>query len=226
VDTDVEFGMLLTAPHAYNADQKGFSRALAAGVPPDRAAAMCGLDLDEVGAVSALRRARRLARAGGRGLGRGARTAARLHPLALAARGAKFAGRGLAAATAPIRRRIFRAFFRRLIGRRARYFSWQRRRSLQPTPLEQREARAWSIQYVKRRGLLGKIVGTVLSGEVGAEPATTALVTASIPVILQLVRRALKAAESQGAPSDPRPSPATESSEASADETPEAASDD
>jgi hypothetical protein len=97
---------------------------------------------------------------------------------------------------------------------------------LQPTPLEQQDARAWSIRYVKRHGLLGRIVGTVLSGEIGAEPATTALVTASIPVILQLARRALKAAESQGAPSDPRPSPATESSEDPAEEMPERSSED
>jgi hypothetical protein len=69
-------------------------------------------------------------------------------------------------------------------------------------------------------------VGTVLSGEVGGEPATTALVTASIPVILELARRALKAAESQGAPSDPGPSPSTESSKSSAEDAPEAASDD
>jgi hypothetical protein len=60
------------------------------------------------------------------------------------------------------------------------------------------------VTYVKRRGLLGKLVGAALSGDVGAEPATAALVTASIPVIIALARRALKAAERQGAPADPR----------------------
>jgi hypothetical protein len=204
VDSDVEFGIMLAAPHASNARQKGFDRALAAGVPPQRAAAMCGLTVDEIGAVRVLRKARRLARSTGRAARRGARMAVRLHPLALAAQGAKFAGHGLAAATRPIRRGIFRAFFRKLIGRRARLLSWQRRQTLHPTASEQAEAHRWAIQYVRRHGLLGKLVGTALSGDIGAEPATTALVTASIPVILQLARRALKMAESQGAPSDPR----------------------
>lgn len=204
IETDVEFGMMLEAPHAYHAQQKGLGEALAAGVPPERAVAMCGLTPEEIGAIGVLRKARRLARSAGRTTGRLARFTARTHPLALAARGAKLAAHGLAAATGPIRRRIFRAFFGKLIGRRARYLSWQRRGSLQPVPLDLREARGWAIQYVKRHGLLGKLIGTALSGDVGAEPATTALITASIPAIIALARRALKMAESQGAPSDPR----------------------
>src|SRR4051794_19920492 len=60
------------------------------------------------------------------------------------------------------------------------------------------------IRYVKRRGLLGKLIGAALSGDAIGEPATTALVTASIPVLIELARRALKAAEHEGAPSDPR----------------------
>ena len=203
-ETDVEFAMMLEAPHAYHAREKGFGQALAAGVPPERAAAMCGLTPEEIGAVGVLRKARRLARSAGRATKRVARTALRMHPLALAAQGAKFAGRGLAAATGPIRRRIFRAFFGKLIGRRARFLSWRRRRDLRPTVADRAEARAWAVRYVKHKGLLGKLVGAALSGDVGAEPATTALVTASIPVILELARRALKAAAHQGAPSDPR----------------------
>jgi hypothetical protein len=57
---------------------------------------------------------------------------------------------------------------------------------------------------VKRRGLLGKLVGAALSGDSVGEPVTTAVVTASIPVLVELARRALRAAESQGAPADPR----------------------
>ena len=75
-----------------------------------------------------------------------------------------------------------------------------------PTASEHREAHRWAVRYVKRRGLLGKLVGAALSGDVGAEPATAALVTASIPVILELARRALRVAEREGAPADPRTS--------------------
>jgi hypothetical protein len=203
-DTDAEFGMVLGAPHAYHAQRKGFGEALAAGVPPERAAAMCGLTPEEVGAFGFLRKAGRAARSAGRLTSRAGHLAIRYHPVALAAQGAKYAGRGLAFATGPIRRRIFRAFFARLIQRRARLLSWGRRRSLHPTALDHAAARAWAIRYVKRRGLLGKLVGAALSGDNVGEPATTALVTASIPVLLELARRALKAAEHEGAPSDPR----------------------
>ncbi|MDX2087877.1 MAG: hypothetical protein SFX73_08505 [Kofleriaceae bacterium] len=110
----------------------------------------------------------------------------------------------MAAATGPVRRRIFRAFFGKLIARRARLLSWRARRSLRPSEAERREARAWAVSYVKRRGILGKIVGGGLSGEVVGEAATTTLVTASIPVIVELARKALRAAESHGAPTDPR----------------------
>lgn len=70
--------------------------------------------------------------------------------------------------------------------------------------MDRKVARVWAIRYVKRRGLLGKIVGGALAGQMGAEPATNALVTASIPVVLELARRALKATQHQGAPGDPR----------------------
>src|SRR5881394_2350382 len=102
-DTDAEFGMVLEAPHAYHARRKGFGEALAAGVSPERAAAMCGLTPEEMaGAWGVFRRARGLARSAGRLSKRAAGVATQLHPLALAAHGAKFVGRGLAAATAPI----------------------------------------------------------------------------------------------------------------------------
>jgi len=208
METDAQFGMMLDAPDAYQAQQKGFGQALAAGVPPERAAAMCGLSPEEMaGAVGVFRKARRLARQAGRASRRATRGALRVHPLALAAQGAKFVGRGLAAATGPIRRRIFGAFFRKLIDRRARFLSWQRQRTLRPTAADRAEARAWAIRYVKRRGILGRLIGSALSGDVGADPATATLVTASIPVILELARRALKAAEHSGAPSDPRTAP-------------------
>jgi hypothetical protein len=208
-ERDGDFGMLLEAPHAYHAQQKGFAQALSAGVPPERAAAMCGLTQEEMaGAWGVFRRARGLARSAGRLSKRAAGVATQLHPLALAAHGAQFAGRGLAAATAPLRRRIFRAFFHKLIERRARFLSWRRRRTLVPAHADSADARAWAIRYVRRRGLLGKLVGAALSGEVVGEAATTVLVTASIPVLIQLARRALRAAEGQGAPSDPRTSEA------------------
>jgi hypothetical protein len=196
-ETDAEFGLMLEAPGAYDARQRKFDRAVAAGVPPERAAAMCGLSPVDMGALGVFKKAGRLTKRAGR-------LATRFNPLSVAVQSAKFAGRGLAAATGPVRRRIFKAFFRKLIGRRARLVSWQRRRTLRPTAAEHEEARRWAVRYVKRRGLLGKLVGAALSGDVGAEPVTAALLTASIPLILALARRALKIAEHEGAPSDPR----------------------
>ncbi len=132
----------------------------------------------------------------------------------------KLATKGLAFATGPIRRRIFRGFFRKLISRRARLISWQKRQSLQPTPGEQRQARSWAVAYVRRKGILGKLVGTALSGETTrqadlvGEPATAAVITASIPLLIQLVRRALKTAEREGAPADPQASTSSDASQA------------
>jgi hypothetical protein len=167
---------------------------------------------DEVGAR--LRGLKRLARKGRRLAKRGAMLSLKAEPHVLTARAAKLAakgvGKGLAAVTGPVRRRIFRAFFKKLISRRARLISWQRRRSLRPSPGEQRQARSWAAAYVRRKGILGKLVGAALSGEVAGpsgvvgEPATAALVTASIPVLIELARRALKTAEREGAPADPQ----------------------
>jgi hypothetical protein len=128
--------------------------------------------------------------------------------LALTATAAKYAGKGLAAATGPIRRKIFRAFFGKLVTRRARLLAWSRRRLSQPTPEEDREARAWALAYVKRKGLLGRLVGAALAGDVIGEAATAAALTASIPLLVELARRALRTAEREGAPADPRSEPA------------------
>lgn len=157
---------------------------------------------DDVGGP--LRAIKRTARRASRAAGRGAKLAVRAHPLALTATAAKYAGKGLAAATGPIRRRIFRAFFGKLVTRRARLLAWSRRRSSQPTPAENREARGWALAYVKRKGLLGRLVGAALGGDVVGEPVTSAVVTASIPVLVELARRALRAAQREGAPADPR----------------------
>ena len=167
---------------------------------------------DEVGV--GLRGLKRLARKGGRLAKRGAVLSLKAEPHVLTARVTKLAakglGKGLAAVTGPIRRRIFRAFFSKLISRRARLISWQRRRSLRPLPGEQRQAQSWASSYVRRKGILGKLVGAALSGDVAGrsdlvgEPATAALVAASIPVLIQLARRALKTAEREGAPAEPQ----------------------
>jgi hypothetical protein len=117
----------------------------------------------------------------------------------------KLTGRVLAAATGPIRKRIFRAFFGKLTGRRARVLSWQRRRSLKPNAGERQEAQRWASGYVKRKGVLGKLVGAALGGEVTmGDPATAAVITASIPLLIQLAKKALKKAEGEGALADPR----------------------
>jgi hypothetical protein len=167
---------------------------------------------DDVGAR--LRGLKRLARKGGRLAKRGAVLSLKAEPHVLTARATKLAakgvGKGIAVVTGPIRRRILRAFFKKLISRRSRLISWQQRRSLRPSPAEQRQAQAWAAAYVRRKGILGKLVGAALSGEVTGrggmvgEPATAALVTASIPVLIALARRALKTAEREGAPADPQ----------------------
>jgi hypothetical protein len=165
-----------------------------------------------------LRAVKRAARGASRGAKRGAKIAVRAHPLALTAVAAKFAGKGLAAATGPLRRRIFKAFFGKLTSRRARLVSWSRRRSLQPNTDEQRAARTWAVAYVKRKGLLGRLVGATLSGDVIGEPATTAALTASIPVLLELARRAPRTAEREGAPSDPHAAAEADAASATRDD--------
>lgn len=153
-----------------------------------------------------LRGLRKAVRRTGRVAKRGGKLAVRAHPVALTARAA---GKGLATVTGPLRRRIFRAFFGKLITRRARLISWQRRRSMAPLQAERHEAQRWAAAYVRRKGVFGRLVSAALSGDVvgtyvGADPATSALITASIPVLIQLARRALKTAEGEGAPEDPR----------------------
>lgn len=206
--SDSEFGLMLQAPDAYGAHGKGLMRALSAGVPIERAAAICGLTTDELaGALRIVKQARRAGRRARAVALATARGTAKAHPVALAARGVRTGARGIAAATRAVRRRIFRAFFRKLIDRRARLVSWQGRRSLQPNAAERQTARSWAVGYVKRRGLLGKLIGSALGGHSVGEPATSALVTASIPVLLEIARRALRAAEKEGAPRDPRDTP-------------------
>lgn len=171
---------------------------------------------DAVGAFGALRRVGRAAGRAGRGIGRTAaragRGGARL-AVSTSLAPAKLTARGLAIATGPIRRRIFRAFFGKLMERRARFLSWQARRSLRPDARERAEARVWALSWVRRRGPFGRLVSAALSGDAVGEPVTTALVTASIPVLLKLAQQALRAAERQGAPADPR-----EQNDADADE--------
>jgi hypothetical protein len=191
------------------------------------------LKRDEVGAR--LRGLKRVARKGGRFARRGGALALKAEPHVLTARVTKLAakglGKGLAAVTGPVRRRIFRAFFGKLVSRRARLISWQRRRSLRPLPGERRQAQSWATTYVRRKGILGKLVGAALSGDVAGrsdlvgEPATAALVAASIPVLIQLARRALKTAEREGAPAEPQATgdAATTEPETASNENPEAA---
>jgi hypothetical protein len=191
------------------------------------------LKSDEVGI--GLRGLKKIARKGGRLAKRGAVLSLKAEPHVLTARVTKLAakglGKGLAAVTGPIRRRIFRAFFKTLISRRARMISWQRRRSLQPLPGEQRQAQSWAVAYVRHKGIFGKLAGVALSGDLGdpmdvvGEPATAALVTVSIPLLIQLARRALKAAERAGAPADPQATSNTATTEpgAASDQNPEAA---
>jgi hypothetical protein len=126
------------------------------------------------------------------------------NPIALSAYAAKYAAKGVAAVTGPVRRRIFRAFFGKLVNRRASLLAWQHRQSLRPTAADKQEAQRWATAYVKRKGILGRLVGATLSGEMGAEPVTASILTISIPALIEIARRSLKAAEREGAPADPR----------------------
>lgn len=154
-------------------------------------------------------RLRKVARTGTRLVKRGTKLAmVTANPHAMTMKATKLTGKALAAATGPIRKRIFRAFFGKLTNRRARALSWRRRRALNPNAGEREEARRWATGYVKRKGVLGKLVGAALGAEVSiGEPATAAAITASIPVLIALARQALKRAEREGAPADPRTAP-------------------
>jgi hypothetical protein len=201
--TDEDFSLMLTNPEEYATRAE---------------ARLAGADQgDEIGALSLRRRARALSAAGRRLARRSGGTALnfakRTHPMALASTAARHTARGLAAATGPIRRRIFKAFFGKLALRRARLLAWSSRRSLQPTSAEASQARRWAVAYVKRRGLVGRMLGTVLAGDHIGEPASTTLLTASVPVLLALAKRALQAAERQGAPVDPRSEDGAESAD-------------
>jgi hypothetical protein len=206
-DKDRSFQFMLRSPAIYEAGRKGFARALAAGLPPAQAALICGLSDEEYAAtVGFARRLKRGVRRVGRGARKGLRAAVRQNPAGLVARGGRAVGRGVGAGLGRARRRIFRAFFGKLVSRRARFLAYQQRRSLQPTPRETQAANLWARAYIRRKGVLGRLVAAALAGNVGAEPATSALLTASIPVLLNLARRALKRAEGEGAPADPRTS--------------------
>lgn len=204
---DRSFEMMLRCPAAYGAKAKGFGRAVAAGMTPAQAALICGLSPEEYRAsVGVVKRFKRAAKRAGRGVRRGLRQAGRVQSLQAVARGGKSIGKGLARATAGIRRRIFKAFFGKLVNRRARLIAYQRRRRLQPDHAEVQAAGRWAWAYIRHKGRFGRLVAAALAGEVGAEPATSALLTASIPVLLDLARRALRQAEGEGAPADPRSS--------------------
>ena len=132
-DKDRAFDLMLACPDVYGAKAKGVDRALAAGLPPAQAALLCGLSNEEYAATLGFtKRLKRGVQRVGRGARRGLRTAARANPAALAARGVRAAGKGIGAALAMARRRIFRAFFGKLVNRRARLLAYQQRRSLQP----------------------------------------------------------------------------------------------
>ena len=199
------FDLFVAAPDAYQAHALAFAPCLGDDSALDHAPRDRDRGPAEVsGARGFIKKARRKVTGAKQMATKASRVALRAHPLTVAATTAKYAGRGLAAATGPLRRKVFRAFFRKLIARRARLLSWQRRKSLSPIPTEMTLAQRWAVRYVKRRGILGKLVGTALAGDIIGEPATASLVTASIPVIIALAKRALRSAEGHGAPIDPR----------------------
>ncbi|MDX2023231.1 MAG: hypothetical protein SF187_23560 [Deltaproteobacteria bacterium] len=78
---------------------------------------------------------------------------------------------------------------------------------MKPDQIELAIAQRWATAYVKRRGIFGKLVGTALAGDSVGEPATASLMTASIPILIAIAKRALRSAEKEGAPRDPRTSP-------------------
>ena len=102
-DSDPKFSMFLGSPDAYDTGQSPGTTS------PDVA-----------GAFGIIKRAKRAAR-GAHRIAKRSRGLA--NPAALSIRATKLAARGLATATGPLRRKIFRAFFSKLISRRARLIS-------------------------------------------------------------------------------------------------------
>jgi hypothetical protein len=124
-------------------------------------------------------------------------------------------------------RRLIKREVNRLVARRARKISWDRRRSKTPTPNEITEAKVWSSRYLKTKGgRFGKLLAALGIGEllaakkkvrvrgetfvpsssgdfVGMEPVTAALLGMSIPALAMILSAILKRASKAGAPSDP-----------------------
>lgn len=96
--------------------------------------------------------------------------------------GGRALGKGVASALAAVRRRIFRAFFGKLVSRRARFIAYQRRRSLQPTGAETQAASRWARAYVRKKGVLARLVATALAGQVGASIGRHAAAGAGLTV--------------------------------------------
>lgn len=146
--------------------------------------------------------ARRLARTRAARFARRRAAAAKRFAARRARAAAAFAARQLRA----VQRKLFNTFFGKLTRRRARYLSAQRRSSLQPTRAESAEARKWARSYIRSKGgILGRMVVAVSAGPMGAEPTTSAALTAiATPVLIRLMNRLLGQANKEGAPANPK----------------------
>lgn len=115
-----------------------------------------------------------------------------------------------ALALKPLRSRI-----NTLTTRRANKLAWDRRRSKTPTPGERAEARAWTKKTLTAKGPHGRLLALlagaspteahytlggfgITPGALGVEPATIALISASLPVLTKLLQSILTATAKSG----------------------------
>jgi hypothetical protein len=115
-----------------------------------------------------------------------------------------------------------------LTTRRAKKLAWDRRKSKTPTAAERSEARAWTKRTLSAKGPHGKLLALLAGASPGeaqdtlgafgiapgplgvVEPATIALISASIPALTKLLQDIISAAAKSGAaPVDPATAPAS-----------------
>lgn len=113
-----------------------------------------------------------------------------------------------------------------IVSRRAKKLAWSNRKSSAPTPAETLEAKKWTQTRLKSKGPHGRLIAAAAgfkastfkdgmlgtsAGQLGLEPATTAIIIASVPVAVAIVNAtARKLDKPDDAPRDPRagaPSP-------------------
>ena len=118
-----------------------------------------------------------------------------------------------ALATRPVRNRVAT-----LRNRRATKLAWDRRKTKTPNAAENAEAKTWTAQKLKGQGPHGHVLALFAGaeddillggyepyeGQLGVDPGTATVITASIPILMALVNRVIGSSDKSGeAPADP-----------------------